>query len=76
MVQSYEPADAVVRHAHQEPHLPQRPGPVQSAPSQPGNGAQELGLIRRSIQSLDVNVIVQAEPGGIDPQRTAEAAPG
>jgi hypothetical protein len=62
-----EHADPALRQPGQEPHLPQRPGPVQAEPPQLLGGAQQRGLVTGSREREDPHVIGEVEGGGVHP---------
>ena len=74
MVQLHEQASPPVRQARQEPHLPQRAGPVQPLPAQLFAGRQQLRLAVDVVRE-HVDVPGDVKGGVIDPQRPAQPPP-
>jgi len=74
MVQFHEQPNPRVGQAGQEPHLPQRAGPVQPLPAQLFARRQQLRLVG-DLAREHVDVIGDIERGIIHPQRPAPPPP-
>ena len=71
-----EEPHTLVRKAGQEPHLPQRPGPVQRAAAECLAGQQELPLVARRRHGVHADVLGDVERLGIRPHRPPQPRSG
>jgi hypothetical protein len=75
MVHLHEQGDPRLCQAQQEPHLPQRAGPVQPPPPQLLAGHQQLRLAGGDSEREHCDMIGDVEGRGIYPQRPAQPPP-
>jgi len=75
MVHLHDQADPPLCQAWQEPHLPQRAGPVQPPLPQLLAGRQQLGLASGRGQREHPDMAGDVEGGSVDPQRPAQPPP-
>ena len=71
-----EQPHTLVRQTGQEPHLPQRPGPVQRAAAKCLAGDEELSLVARRRHRVHVDVLGDVERLGIRPHRPPQPHAG
>ena len=76
VVHLYEEPHTLVRQTGQEPHLPQRPGPVQRAAAECLAGDEELSLVARRWHRVHVDVLGDVERLGIRPHRPPQPRAG
>jgi hypothetical protein len=76
VVHAHEQPDPPLRQAGDEPHLPQRSGPVQAVAAQLLGGGQQPGFVAGRLQGGDPHVVGDVEHRGVHPQRPAETPTG